>query len=222
MRPQIFASLGKKPVEGAIRLILYGISRLCLGVLLFLAAKQMQHLHLHPQILFVCLTILLLVSYSLILHFGILSISAGVWRLLGVKTYLLFKSPLQSTSLSEFWSKRWNIAFSEMISIAIYRPLKNNVGPAGIVILSFIFSGLLHESAISLPVEQGFGLPLLYFAIQAAAILLENIFKKKNLSFLNNIVLARLWVYTWVILPAPLLFHIYFIKGVVLPLAGLG
>ena len=125
------------------------------------------------------MTVFLLVGYSLILHFGILSISAGIWRLFGVKTYLLFKSPLLSTTLSEFWSKRWNIAFSEMISVTIYRPLKNKFGPAAIIIISFIFSGLLHEIAISLPVGKGFGLPMLYFIIQAIAILLENFFKGK-------------------------------------------
>ncbi len=221
MRAQLFEFLGSAPLTAAAKMIWYGISRLCIGIILLVIAKQMLLLNLNKEFLFFAVTVLLLIGYSLILHFGILSISAGVWRLFGVKTYLLFRSPLLSKSLSEFWSKRWNIAFSEMISIAVYRPLKHKVGPTAIIIISFIFSGLLHEMAISLPVGKGFGLPMLYFIIQGAAILLENFFSKQNISIFQNKLIARLWIYFWVIIPAPLLFHTYFIKGIVWPIMGL-
>ena len=220
MRAQLFESLGKKRLEGAATLLWYGISRLCFGIIILLIAKQIVLFNSNNEALFFPVTVLLLLGYSLVLHFGILSISAGFWRLFGVKTYLLFRYPLLSKSLSEFWSKRWNIAFSEMISISIYRPLKNKLSPAAVIIISFIFSGFLHEMAISLPVEKGFGLPMLYFLIQACMILLENYFDKRKI-FLQNKFVRKAWVYFWVIAPAPLLFHIYFIKGVIWPIMGL-
>ena len=105
--------------------------------------------------------------------FWLVSISAGMWRLSGVNTYLLFKQPAKALSLTEFWSKRWNIAFSEMTSVAIFRPLKNKVGSAAALMTAFIFSGLLHEIALSVPVNSGYGLPTLYFIIQGSIVLLE-------------------------------------------------
>ncbi|HUS01861.1 MAG TPA: membrane bound O-acyl transferase family-domain-containing protein [Chitinophagaceae bacterium] len=221
MRAQLFESLRGKQLPGAASMFWYGISRLCMGIIILLLAKQILLLDINKEVIFFAVTGLLLIGYSLILHFGILSMSAGVWRWLAVKTYLLFRSPLLSTSLSEFWSKRWNIAFSEMISIAIYRPLKKRVGPAGLIIISFIFSGLLHEMAISLPVGMGFGLPFVYFIIQGTMVLLEKILEDRNIIFLKNKFIAKVWVYFWVIIPAPLLFHIYFIKGIVWPVMGL-
>src|SRR5690606_37647104 len=97
---------------------------------------------------------------------GLLSISAGMWRLSGVNTDHLFKTPVKAKSLTEFWSKRWNLAFSEMTSVAVFRPLKGKVGNTAALMTAFVFSGLLHELAISVPVNSGYGLPLLYFVIQ--------------------------------------------------------
>lgn len=221
MRAQLFESLVGKRLPGASKMFWYGVSRLCMGIIILLIAKKILLLDLTREVLFFAVTVLLLIGYSLILHFGILTMSAGFWRLFGVKTYLLFRSPLLSNSLSEFWSKRWNIAFSEMISIAIYRPLKKRVGPAGLIIVSFIFSGVLHEMAISLPVGKGFGLPFIYFIIQGTMVLTEKFLEDRNITFLKNKFIAKVWVYFWVIIPAPLLFHIYFVKGVIWPIMGL-
>ena len=220
MRPTIFETMGDKPLEKAKTMIYFGFIRIIIGgFLIFLAHKIFLQLNSSVSILIV--SVFLLVGFSLIIHFGILAMSAGIWRLSGVKTYYLFNSPLKSNSLGEFWSKRWNIAFSEMTSISVYRPLKKILGTKSAFLIAFLFSGLLHEMAISLPVHKGFGLPLLYFVIQGTVMMLEEFLVKKNITFFKKGFVANLWVYFWVIIPTPILFHYYFVKEIVWPLAGL-
>jgi len=221
MRAQPFEKLGSPPLPNAWPMIRFGLSRVIAGLILVFAAHQVVLLHLSPTLNYVAVTALLLIGLSLILHFGLLSISAGMWRLSGVNTYYLFKSPAKATSLNEFWSKRWNIAFSEMTSIAIFRPLINKTGPAVALMLAFAFSGLLHEVALSVPVNSGYGLPTLYFIIQGGLVLFEKVMISRRIMFLKNTAIAHIWTLFWVIVPMPLLFHTQFIKQVVWPLAGM-
>ena len=221
MRAQPFEKLGSAPLPNAWPMIKFGISRFIAGLVLIVTAHQVALLHLGPALNYITVTALLLIGFSLILHFGLLSISAGIWRLSGVNTYYLFKSPAKATSLTEFWSKRWNIAFSEMTSIAIFRPLINKTGAAIALMLSFGFSGLLHEVALSVPVNSGYGLPTLYFIIQGGLVLFEKAMTSHKIMFLKNKVIAHIWTLFWVIVPMPLLFHTQFIKQVVWPLAGM-
>jgi alginate O-acetyltransferase complex protein AlgI len=222
MRAEPFETLGTKPLPGAWHMIWFGLSRIVLGILFILLARYVARLPLYDGILYglqtVSLTMLLLVGLSLVLHFGLLSISAGVWRLNGVNTYYLFKKPATALSLTEFWSKRWNIAFSEMTSIAIFRPLKPRLGVPMALVAAFIFSGLLHELALSLPVYSGYGLPTLYFVIHAFVVLFEKFLVTRQIAFLKNKVLARLWVFFWLVIPIPLLFHMSFLKHIVYPI----
>jgi hypothetical protein len=221
MRAQPFETLGTKPLPGAWGMIRFGISRVVIGLLLILLAHKLVLLPINHRLAYVLVSGVLLIGLSLILHFGILSISAGGWRLQGVNTYLLFRQPATATSLTEFWSKRWNIAFSEMTSVAIFRPLKNKMGSAMALMLAFAFSGLLHELALSVPVNSGYGLPLLYFIIQGMLVLFEKAMTIRKVRFLDNEIIARLWVFFWLVVPMPLLFHEQFIKQIVWPVAGL-
>jgi hypothetical protein len=221
IRAQPFETLGSGPLPGGGKMIRFGISRLVLGGLIVLTAREMVQLPLNAELKDVVVSVLLLVGFSLILHFGLLGISAGMWRQSGANTYLLFRQPAKSTSLTEFWGKRWNLAFSEMTSIAIFRPLRGKIGPAASLMIAFIFSGILHELALSLPVNNGYGLPTLYFIIQGSLVLAEKAMKDKGVNFLQNKVVAHIWVFFWVVVPAPLLFHPEFIKQVVWPMAGL-
>jgi len=221
MRAQPFETLGAPPLLNAWLMIRFGISRIIAGGLLILLAHAIVALHLNHDLTYISVSAILLVGFSLILHFGVLSISAGSWRLSGVNTYYLFRQPARATSPTEFWSKRWNLAFSEMTAVAIFRPLRNKIGSGGALMVSFIFSGLLHELALSLPVNNGYGLPTLYFIIQGVLVLIEKLLISRNMSFLNNKIIARVWTLFWVVAPAPLLFHAQFIKEIVWPLAGL-
>jgi len=221
MRAQPFETLGQKALPGGGSMVRFGISRMIAGGVLVLLAHGVVSLQLAPELTYVLVTILLLVGFSLVLHFGMLSISAGMWRFSGVNTYYLFRQPAMALSLTELWSKRWNIAFSEMSSVAIFRPLRHRIGPTGALLASFIFSGLLHELALSVPVNSGYGLPTLYFLIQGVLVLVEKILINKKIALLQNSVIARVWVFFWLIMPMPLLFHEEFIKRILWPMAGL-
>jgi len=221
MRAEPFETLGSQPLPGARGMIGNGLIRVALGLILILLVHIIAPVNMYGTLKIIILSALSLISLSLILHFGLLSISAGAWRLMGVNTYYLFRHPARSTSLTEFWGKRWNIAFIEMNAIVLFRPLQNQIGVGPALILSFLFSGLLHEVAISLPVYAGFGLPTLYFLIQGLAVFVEKKIAQHEDSFMLSKTLARVWTYFWVIAPTPLLFHQAFIRHVVFPLIGL-
>ncbi|TDE12790.1 wax synthase family protein [Dyadobacter psychrotolerans] len=221
MKADIFESLGASPLPGGRQMIVFGTSRIGIGLLLVFGAHRVVLLPLNPDVSYVLTSLMLLVAFSLILHFGLLNISAGIWRFFGVNTYFLFNAPLKASSLTEFWSKRWNVAFSEMTSITIFRPLKDKLGSGPALIIAFLFSGLLHELAISVSVKNGYGLPMLYFIIHGCVVLIEKVLFRKNILFLQNKIFAKLWVLFWLVAPIPLLFHYKFMQEIVWPLAGL-
>ncbi|HMI04903.1 MAG TPA: MBOAT family protein [Pedobacter sp.] len=221
MRAQPFETLGDPALPDAWPKIRFGISRVLAGLVLILVAHQLVTLSINPYVLYLMITAILLLAFSLILHFGLLSISAGMWRLSGVGTYYLFKTPAKAKTLNEFWSKRWNLAFSEMTSVTIFRPLKDKIGAAAALMIAFVFSGLLHELALSVPVNSGYGFPLLYFIIQGIAVIAEKALIKYKIGFLQHRQLARIWVFFWVVIPTPLLFHTQFISSVIWPLSGI-
>ena len=72
----------------------------------------------------------------------------------------------------------WNLAFSEMTAVAVYRPLSAPLGRGTATLGAFLFSGVLHELAISLPVLAGFGLPSLYFALHGLLVLVKRTARK--------------------------------------------
>ena len=166
-------------------------------------------------------TVLLLPGLSLILHFGIFNVLAGVWRLAGVDARPLFRAPLMARSLGDFWGRRWNLAFTEMTTLGIYRPLSGRLGRSGAMLSAFLASGLLHELAISLPVEAGYGLPLCYFVLQGMLVLAERHLDRTGWGVTSWGVWAHVWVLVWLVLPLPILFHRPFLRGVIWPLIGL-
>jgi D-alanyl-lipoteichoic acid acyltransferase DltB (MBOAT superfamily) len=138
-----------------------------------------------------------------------------------VDVHALFRAPLLSRSLAEFWGRRWNLAFSEMTATGVYRPLSAAVGKPPALVVAFLFSGLLHELAISLPVRAGFGLPLLYFAIHGVLMLAERGLERAGRPIYRRAVLGRAWTTFWLVAPLPVLFHRPFLRGVVWPILGI-
>jgi len=222
MRPALFRSLGGPAVPEARERIVRGALALAAGSALIVLARAVwagSGTYTRGVSLLLA-TLPLLTGLSLILHFGLFSLIVGLWRLAGVPCEPLFRAPLRSKSLREFWSRRWNLAFSEMTALTVFRPVTKALGrPAG-TMAAFLFSGLLHELAISLPVRAGFGGPLLYFAFHGAAVLLEGHFERTGRTFLTGPLASRLWVGAWLLLPLPILFHPPFLQGVVWPLLG--
>lgn len=210
MRPELFAKLFTgPPLPGARKLIISGLISMVGGMTCMAAARWVTSMPLLALAL-------LMVGLSLTVHFGLFDLLAGVYRHFGVDCAKFFRAPYLSRSLTEFWSRRWNIAFSEMAAIAIFRPAKSRVGAETARTMAFLFSGLVHELAISLPVRAGYGLPLAYFLLHAAAMRLEGTEPVRQA--LKSRPLAHAWTIAWVLLPVPLLFHAPFRHGVLWPL----
>jgi alginate O-acetyltransferase complex protein AlgI len=158
---------------------------------------------------------------SLVLHFGLFDLGGSAWRTAGVAAESHFRASLLSTSLQEFWGRRWNLPFAEMTAAGVYRPFSAAAGRRSGIAAAFLASGILHELAISLPVRSGYGLSLLYFAIHGGAMLAERALEARGTPVSGRAWIGRAWTIAWLLLPLPLLFHPPFLHGVVWPLVGL-
>lgn len=217
MRPGPFARAGAAPLQGAGSLAGIGSVRIGIGVVLVTMA-HLTWIETRSRLL---ATTLLLPGLSLIVHFGVFDALAGAWRWAGVDCKPLFRSPLRSTSLGEFWGRRWNLAFSEMTTLALYQPLVRRAGRRAALAASFLGSGLLHELAISVPVRAGYGLPLSYFALHGSLMLIEGRLARAGRPIDRRPWIGRAWTLGWLMVPLPILFHRPFLAGVVWPLIGI-
>lgn len=162
------------------------------------------------------IAIVFLAGCFMVAHFGCSGIVAVVLIRLGFGVAPQFRAPWRAQSLTEFWTRRWNVGFSVMTTLTIYRPLAPKLGRAVAIMLGFLFSGLLHEIVCSVPVGAGYGLPTIYFVSHGCGVLIEQALARCGVALRGP--LARVWVYLWVLLPTPLVFHDPFLRGVVLPL----
>jgi hypothetical protein len=157
-----------------------------------------------------------MIGVVLILHFGSFLLLSCFWRLRGVDALPLMNRPTVSTSLAEFWGRRWNIAFRDLTYQFLFRPLRPRLGAVGALVLSFVISGIIHDVVISLPAGGGYGGPTAFFAIQPAGILME----RSSLGRAVGLGLGwRGWLFTAAVLllPVRLLFHDPFIHKIVVP-----
>jgi len=143
----------------------------------------------------------------LTIHLGICDLLPWLLRWAGFPVPLLFDRPWTATSLTDFWSRRWNLAFVEMNQRLFLRPLHRYLGQGGSRFALFALSGLLHEMAIRFPAGAGWGLPLAYFLLQAALVAIEERFRITN----------RAWTWFWLLAPSPWLFHEPFRRTLIVP-----
>jgi hypothetical protein len=154
-----------------------------------------------------------------VLHFGLFHVLSCAWRAAGVDAKPLMSWPLLAEGVSEFWGKRWNLAFRDLTHRFLFRPLAVRTSARAGLVAVFLFSGVVHDLVISLPAGAGYGLPTLYFVIQAAALLVERSRVGERLG-LGRGCRGRLFTAVVLVAPAPLLFHPWFARGVVLPFLG--
>jgi alginate O-acetyltransferase complex protein AlgI len=158
----------------------------------------------------------------LVLHFGLAQLLSVAWREAGVVAPPIMNRPLFASSITDFWSRRWNLAFRDAAHAFVFRPLVGLIGGRGATMAVFIVSGLIHDAVISLPAGGGIGLPTLYFLIQGIALLMERSRFGRGLG-LGRGWFGRLVAIVVIVGPAPILFHQPFVEQVVLPtLAALG
>lgn len=157
-----------------------------------------------------------MIGIAFMLHFGAFHLMALAWRRIGVDAKPIMRSPALATSLSEFWSERWNRAFNDLAHGLLFRPSMRRLGVTGATLLVFLASGLIHDLVISLPAGGGFGLPTLYFLLQGLAVLLVRSRVGKRWK-LNRGALGWLTTALVTLGPVALLFHPPFIETVILP-----
>jgi hypothetical protein len=152
----------------------------------------------------------------LVLHFGTFHVLSLIWRSAGVDARPIMQAPLSATSLSDFWGCRWNLGFRQLTHRLIFQPARIRSGVVTATLLSFFASGVIHELVISLPARGGYGLPTCYFVLQGLGILFERSLPGKRLGLSSG---ARGWLFAVFCAGAPayLLFHPWFVRGVILP-----
>ncbi len=149
-----------------------------------------------------------IIGWVLMLHCGAFHLLALVWRRAGVAVDPIMDSPLMAASLADFWGRRWNRAFHDLVHAGCYAPLARRWGASAAIGATFLLSGVIHDLVISLPARGGLGLPTAYFAMQGVGMFVERRLRRAW---------RRPFALILVIAPAPLLFHPPFIERVMAP-----
>jgi alginate O-acetyltransferase complex protein AlgI len=157
-----------------------------------------------------------MVGLILLLHFGSFHVVALIWRSLGVDARPIMSAPLRSSSLNEFWGKRWNLGFRQLSYDLVFLPLHGRLGVWPATFLIFVLSGLIHDLVISVPARGGYGLPTAYFVLQGLGVAVERSTIGRRLGLREG---ARGWLFmaAWTAGPAFWLFHPPFVLHVILP-----
>lgn len=159
--------------------------------------------------------LLVMVGVVCTLHFGLFEFFTAFWRNVGVAVRPIMGAPLESETLAEFWGRHWNTAFRDAASLLLVRPLRNRLPAKSLLLVVFVVSGLVHDLVMSLP-AGGWGLPTLYFLIQAVGQLLGKSQAIQQLGFSKGR-LGTFWTAAWLLIPLPLLAHQPFCVEIMLP-----
>jgi membrane bound O-acyltransferase family protein len=155
-------------------------------------------------------------GFVLILHFGAFHLLSCVWRALDCQANPLMNRPMVSTSLAEFWGRRWNTAFRDLTHRFLFKPLAARFGARWAVLGGFLVSGVVHDMVISVPAGGGYGGPTLYFAIQGLAVVFERSKAGQGVG-LGRGTSGRLFALSVLVFPLGLLFHRSFIARIINP-----
>jgi Membrane bound O-acyl transferase family len=103
-------------------------------------------------------------------------------------------NPWASQSLHEFWAKRWHQLFRQTFLVFGGFPGRKIGGDVGLVLGTFLASGLFHECTIlAMGGEWDSRVPL-FFLLQGGSVIGERIWKKTTGRRVDGL-LGRLWVY---------------------------
>lgn len=149
-----------------------------------------------------------------LLHCGCFHMLANFWRARGISAQPLMRMPIASGSVSEFWGRRWNVAFQGIAFETFFQPMRRRFGAGWAVMGTFFVSGIIHDLVITVPTGAGYGLPTVYFSLQGAAMIAEH---GNRHWFRAHPAMNRLFAWLVVAGPAGLLFPPVFVERVMLP-----
>lgn len=105
--------------------------------------------HMHPKVILVVYSIIVYLTLEIILAI------AGILprMILGVGLEAQFDEPYLSSSLQNFWGRRWNIMVSKILRPTVYEPalwasslvLGRKWAPLSAILFTFVVSALMHE-----------------------------------------------------------------------------
>jgi alginate O-acetyltransferase complex protein AlgI len=157
-----------------------------------------------------------MVGFIFMLHFGLFALLAFFWQGRGIDAPPLMNCPIAAKSLHDFWGRRWNAGFHDIVFGLFFVPLARRCGATAAALLTFVISGLLHELVITIPAGGGYGLPTLYFTLQGAAMTLERARLNTGCGFILNWP-GRAFAWAVVVLPIFALFPPVFVLRVMIP-----
>ncbi len=157
-----------------------------------------------------------MVGITFVLHFGSLHLLSCFWRWRGIDAPPLMNRPLAATSVSAFWGRHWNIAFRDLTHRMVFLPLLRRGGARTALMGGFVFSGLIHELAITVPAGAGYGGPMIFFLLQGLAALAERSKTGKRIGLGKG---WRGWIFTQgsLLATVALLFPPPFVLRIILP-----
>ena len=153
-----------------------------------------------------------MVGIFVLLGFAIPAFASVLLRQSGVNAKPIMRNPLLAKSLADFWGRRWNRAFRDVMYLFVCDPLVPKLGRGGTLLTVFLVSGLVHELVISFPSCGGIGGPTAYFLVQAFGILVQ-----RRLIAHHRAILCRISTFACLVGPLPLLYPPLFVDRVVLP-----
>lgn len=152
-----------------------------------------------------------MIGLIFLLHFGTFHLLALFWQCLGIPVLPIMQNPIGAITLADFWGHRWNRAFRDLVHPLLFQPLARRLGPHAALWSTYLVSGLVHELVISVPAQGGYGLPTLYFLLQAFGIVVE---KKYPVKYP---ITGWFRTHLFTAAPAVFLFHPPFVERVMIP-----
>ena len=157
-----------------------------------------------------------MVGLIFLLHFGSFDLVALFWQRHGIDAPPLMRAPVLAGSLGEFWGRRWNSGFRDLVFGLWFNQLKRRLGGPWAILVLFLVSGVIHDLVLSLPAGGGYGLPTAYFLLQGGGLLAEHA-RGSALARWRGKWQGRVWTWLVVAGPAFWLFHPPFVRQVILP-----
>ncbi|XP_030541508.1 probable long-chain-alcohol O-fatty-acyltransferase 5 [Rhodamnia argentea] len=132
----------KLPLNLPLKFLLFGIS------ILVHDHRDKLLLQAYPKLVLLLYSCMLYLYVDMILGLS----NAAARAVLGVELQMPSDEPYLSTSLQDFWGRRWNLTVTNALRHTVYKPLKSFLEPrlgvpwgAAAVMAAFLVSGLMHE-----------------------------------------------------------------------------